>query len=346
MSWSAACRAAAALSADPPRAVPAAPADLVVEAAIREKTAAIVARHLDHPRLKAVADSVLARQVLALTQAREVLSRLGPEVIPLKGLHLLETHYRPGERDLGDLDLLVPRSRVGAADAALRAMGFKPVVEAARILEAGGGFLNAALYQKDGAFPVHLHWHVVNASLPLFMMAIRAEEIWSESAAGVVAGARARRMAPHHLLVTICEHALKHSYDALIHLADIDRVWRAGVDSAEAQRTARRWRVGNALSLGVHLAREILGTPADLRPPSGALARWIVGCVRADRRWAGLGAMGYLSMARGWRERLRFVRASLAPPPREVEAFGKRPGWGSLARRARAAVRTVLGALT
>lgn len=315
--------------------------DRFVACAIREKTAGIIARRVDDPRLRAISSAVLARNVVALSQAREVLASIGAEVIPLKGLHLLGSRYAPGERDLGDLDLLVPRHRVADADASLRRLGFRPEVPAERVLEAGGGYLNSALYEAPDRLPVHLHWHVVNASLPLFMVRIRVEEIWAES----VAAGDSRRMAPHHLLVTLAEHALKHSYDSLIHLADLDRVWRAGVDARLARSTAARWGVEPALRLGLHFAREILGTPADAGVPSGALERWVVRSVRENRRWSGLGAVGYLSMASGWRAKARFVRAALSPPARDVETFRKSPGWRTVAHRAWAAV-SLLSRLT
>jgi len=236
---------------------------------------------------------------------------------------------------------LVPRSRVEIADRALHSLGYRPSTGLHESLKAGGSYLNSLLYSGDGVFPVHLHWHVVNASLPLFMVRIRPEEIWSESREGIVAGARARRMAPHHLLLTLCEHALKHSYDALIHLADIDRAWRAGVEKVRVFDTARRWGIEPAMRLGLFLASRILGTPVHVRPSPGFLSRWILRSVREDRRWAGLGALGYMMMAKGWRDRGRFLRASLSPPPAEIRAFGKQPGWRAVARRAWAAVKTL-----
>lgn len=310
---------------------------------IREKTAAILGRR--DPAFREIADLVLARNIVALSEAHVVIGAVGPETIPLKGLHLIGAVYEPGERDLGDLDLLVRRDRVLEADARLRALGFVPQVPAERVLAAGGGYLNSALYESADRMPVHLHWHVVNASLPLFMVRIAVDEIWAESREADVAGARARRMAPHHLLVTLAEHALKHSYDALIHLVDLDRVCRSGVDLASARLAAERWGVAPALRLGLHLARGMLGTPVDAEPPRGALERWIARSVRADRRWAGLGAVGYLAMAPGWRAKARFLRASLVPPARDVETFRKTPGWGNVARRAWAAA-TLLARLT
>ncbi|MBI2901458.1 MAG: nucleotidyltransferase family protein [Planctomycetes bacterium] len=340
--WSPELRAVAELSRCAPGPGPAScDRDRLVACAVRERTAAIVAHSVDDPRLRALADAVLARQVLALTQAAVLVSRIGPDVIPLKGLHLIETHYRPGERDLGDLDILVRRERAAEADAAIRALGYEAEVAASTVLGATGSCLNSAIYRRGGDFHVHLHWHVVNASLPLSMVRIRAEEIWEESTPGTVAGIPARRMAPHHLLVTLCEHALKHSYDALIHVADIDRAWRAGADADLAFGAARRWGIEPALRWGLYFAKEILGTPVDVRAPAGALERWVARWVREDRRWPGLGAVGYLSMARGWRERAGFVRGSFAPPRRDVEGFGKRAGPWNVARRIWAALRAM-----
>src|SRR5262249_54995404 len=152
---------------------------------------------------------VLARQWMARHQADEILARL--EAIPLKGLHLAHRLYpSPALRDMGDLDLLVRRSRLREADAVLRALGYVPDQDPERI---DGGSLNAVEYWRDASLPIHLHWNVINASLPNFMIRVDLDEIWRDAVDGA--------LAPHHLVVTLCEHALKHSFSTLILLTDI-----------------------------------------------------------------------------------------------------------------------------
>ncbi len=294
--------------------------------AVRERTAGVIAGKISDSRFERIADSVLARNVLALSQAGEILRRIGPEVIPLKGLYLIDRMYPVGERDLGDLDLLVRKAKVPEVVAGLEDFGFRSSVPVGKVMGGGGTYLNSVSLSRPGSFPVHLHWHVVNASLPLFMVRIPVEELWRESVPAIVAGVPVRALASHHLLVTICEHALKHSYEALIHLLDIDRVVRSGVDVPEAIACAHRWGVETPVLLGLFLCRKMLGTPVDVGMPGGAPARWIVGSLRNNRRWPGIGSLGYFSMAKGVGEKARFLAGTFFPPGKEVESFGKRAG--------------------
>lgn len=283
----------------PPELVPA-----LLEAARRERTLAVVSRNLGIPCREERA--ILARQLLAARQWEEIRPRI--EAIPLKGLHLARRLYpSPGLRDMGDLDVLVRRADVDGADAALRALGYVPGHDAARVA-AEGGPLNAVAYDRHGDLPVHLHWHVSNASLPHFMYRVDMEEIWNE--------ARGGEMAPHHLVVTLCEHALKHSFGELILLTDLELASR-GADGGRIAETARRW----GLERAVHYARVLLRDLTGARPPAlegvrvpeiGWEGRAFLGWARR-RRWDGLSALGLLSMARGARAKLRFVREALAP---------------------------------
>jgi hypothetical protein len=245
--------------------------------------------------------SVLARQLLARAQADEILDRI--EAIPLKGLYLAHHLYpSPGLRDMGDVDLLIRRTCLRDADAELRRLGYAPDVEPERL---DGGTLNAVEYWREGSMPVHLHWHVSNASLPHFMYHVDVDELWREARGGV--------FAPQHLLVTLCEHALKHSYAELIHLTDVELASR-GVDWALVAETARRW----GLEQAVHYALVLLHDLAEVESPG---LRYF-GSTRLDwagraflamarrRRWNGLSALGLMSMTR---EKARFVRETFAP---------------------------------
>ena len=99
-----------------------------------------------------------------------------------KGLHLAHRLYpSPGLRDMGDLDLLVRRERLREADGALRGLGYLPAFLPERIQ---GGSLQAVEYWREGSMPVHLHWHVQNASWPQFMYRVDVDEIWAEAREG------------------------------------------------------------------------------------------------------------------------------------------------------------------
>jgi putative nucleotidyltransferase-like protein len=269
-----------------------------------ERTLAVVCRNLGLPCPEERA--VLARQLLARSQWDEIRERI--DAIPLKGLDLAHRLYpSPGLRDMGDLDLLVRRPSVSSADAALQGLGYRPEHPVDRLM-ASSDLLNAAEYFREGSLPVHLHWHVSNASLPHFMYRVDMEEIW--------AGARHGLLAPHHQVVTLCEHALKHSFSELIHLTDLELASR-GVDAGLVAETARRWGLEGAVHYARVLARDLMGIeiPAlgAVRPPAlGWEGRAFLAWARR-RRWNGLSALGFLSMTRGIRQKARFVRETLAP---------------------------------
>jgi len=282
-------------------AAPAAPVPAGLLACSRaERTYPVVCRNLGLPC--DVERSILGRQLLARHQADEILAEI--DALPLKGLHLAHRLYpSPGLRDMGDLDLLIRRQSMRDADIALRKLGYVPEFDPERV---DGGTLRAVEYWRDGSMPVHLHWHVTNASLPHFMYAIDVDEIWRDSRGG--------ELAPHHLLVTLCEHALKHSFAELIHLTDIELASRR-VDWTLVGETARRWGLEKAVAYALTLLRELAGveTPGRREIELDWSGRAFLALARR-RRWNGLSALGLLSMTR---EKVRFVRETLAPPKRE-----------------------------
>jgi len=302
------------------------PLEGVFRGAVGERTLPVVCRNLGIPC--GLESQILARQIQAAHQVREILR--GVEAIPLKGLYLAHRLYpSPALRDMGDVDLLVRRREVPAADGTLRALGYVPDRGAARAAAGGGEFLNSVLYAREGSFPVHLHWDLANASLPHFMVRIDAEEVWRE--------ARGGEMARHHLVVTLCEHALKHSFEALVYLTDIELASR-GVDWGLAAEVSRRWGLERPVRWALVLLRDLMEVES---PGLGRLAAGPPGWGErvflraARRRWrAGLSALGYLSMARGAGAKARFVREALFPGRRQSEGFTSRSPWARLGRAA------------
>jgi hypothetical protein len=141
------------------------------------------------------------------------------------------------------------------------------------------------------------------------MYRIDVDEIWREARGGV--------MAPQHLIVTLCEHALKHSFAELIHLTDIELASR-GADWNLVAETARRWGLETAVYYALVLLRDL----AELDPPGLRALRvprldWAGRAFLAmarRRRWNGISALGLLSMTE---EKLRFIRESISPPRKE-----------------------------
>ncbi len=297
------------------------PADALLREARRERTLPVVARNLGRPCPEE--RGILGRQILAAAQAREFRERV--EALPLKGLHLAHRLYpSPGLRDMGDIDLLVRTSDLGRADRALRGLGYVPDRDP---VPGGGAWLNAVLYSRGEGLPVHLHWRVSNASLPHGMLRIDEEEIWREARDGA--------MAPHHLLLTLCEHALKHSYDAIVHLTDLELAAR-GADWSRVAESARRWGLERAVAFGLVLLRDVMGVRSEglrhfeVRSP-GPEGGVLLALARA-RRARGVSALGLLSMSGGARGRLAFLKDLVFPPAGDRAGLSTRSGPARAAR--------------
>ena len=275
--------------------------DGVLRAARAERTLPIVLRNLG---LRWDGETeLLGRHVLAGAQADELAAKV--EVLRLKGADLARGVYpSPALRDMGDVDLLVRTRDVGAADVALRSLGYVPALDPRSVMAAGGRLLNAVEYAREGSLPIHLHWHLSNGSLPRTGQSIDLDEVWREARDGA--------LAPAHRIVSLCEHALKHSFDSLLHLADIELCWRS-VDRERAVDVARRWGLERALAWSLLLVRDLMEVPLAVPParPPGWAGRLLLS--RARRRRGGGSWLGYLDGAEGWAEKAAFVRDALMP---------------------------------
>lgn len=266
-----------------------------------ERTYPVVCRNLGLPC--ELSTSILGAQLLARSQAEEIGRTL--DVVPLKGLDLAWHEYpSPDLRDMGDLDLLVRGSELTRADGVLRSLGYVPEQAPE---ELSTGTLRAALYEREGCLPVHLHWHLLNSSWPQFMFRVDMDEVW--------AAVRGGRLSPAHRFVSLCEHALKHSYAELIHLTDLDLVSRH-LDWAEVGEVAARWGLTHAVVYSLLLLRSLTGRESEgLRHFRASSLPWegrLFLSLARRHRWDGLSGLGLLALARG--RQLRFVREVFSPP--------------------------------
>ncbi|MHC4606198.1 MAG: nucleotidyltransferase family protein [Planctomycetota bacterium] len=320
---------------------------------MREKTAGItaaVAERLALPLPPNVADAfasvrtrLLAVQVLRARDRDEVSSALrGVPAAFFKGLDLIERAYRvPGVRDMADLDVLVPRDRFTDACESLAARGWRaPVGPERAVAVASGRTVNSLLLLRDERTPVHLHWHFANASLPLPYARVPAEEIFSHAAG--------RALDAEATYVILCEHAMKHSFSALIHLSDVSAVWTGLRPDPDATLAlARRWGLDRPVRYATILASRMLGTPVDgplaCARGLGAEGRILLRCVMRGRRFNGLSVLGFLSMHEGLRAKWGFLRGTIDPSAGDTELFGKRKTAFAAVRRLTRAVRMVAG---
>lgn len=281
-----------------------------LDASRSERTYPVACRNLGRPcELSA---SILGAQLLARSQAQEIRARV--EAVPLKGGDLAWTAYpSPDLRDMGDLDLLVRPAERLEADRVLRDLGYAAEVPPERL---EGSTLRAALYEREGSVPVHLHWDLLNASWPRFMLRVDLDEVWREVRDGRLGGT--------HRFVSLCEHAMKHSYAELIHLTDLELASR-GVDWDAVEDVAERWGLRGAVTMSLVLLRDLMGAESPglgrfLNRPLGWAGRAFLALARR-RRWNGLSGLAWLELCGG--RRLKWAKEVLAPPGRGYRTTGR-----------------------
>ncbi|HEX2164294.1 MAG TPA: nucleotidyltransferase family protein [Thermoanaerobaculia bacterium] len=213
----------------------------------------------------------LAANLFAVHRFGEVRDRLaGLDVCPLKGIHLLDTVYRadPGERRLGDLDLLVRRADADAAVAALAGLGLvekrHPGADEApeRVLD-------------DGRLAVELHTRLGIKHGP--------RSTWEDlsPAPGTLHGRPVHLLDAETTLVHLVAHWVKHGpFVDLRWSEDVLRWAAAGVDGERALTVARRLGAARSLVAGVRALRQaagdelLPGVPATLPGLAGRAIVW------------------------------------------------------------------------
>ena len=301
----------------------------------------------------------IGENLAAMGSLRDLLGRFETSAVPvmvLKGAALVSSLYPGlGLRRMTDVDLLVRREDLRKADALLRGFGYAPVdgdPQEAAVRPVG--YLSSLDYRRVSSAPreggnerragehagsrkiiprpdsFHLHWHLVNSSVPAYMFAVGVdmERLWTEADQGEVSGARFRMLAPHHLLIYLCEHALRvgHSFDRLVLFSDILEVLRV-------YGAALRWErvVAESVELGLHrflflslsLVCGLFGprvpeeTLLDLQRkvwPIRAGERLFLRMMLSGHRLRGLSYLAYLSLNRGLGSKCRFMARTLFPP--------------------------------
>lgn len=175
----------------------------------------------------------------ALAGLTAVLRQNNIPVIILKGAFLGEMIYRNiGVRSMYDMDILVPRAEVLAADAILRALGYSTKQDISFLLEKVTS-INSAVYAGNNAV-IHVHWHLINNTWPVdyFVGTIKEDEIFIRAANSI--------LAPEHLVVYFCLHALTHHFEKLslaLDIAHLLRVYEKDLDWEKIRKCGAEWGV-------------------------------------------------------------------------------------------------------
>lgn len=288
-----------------------------------------------HQQLQSVYSANLAGNMSILGELKGILKGFKEEEIPfivLKGIALAE-HIYPGiaMRGMGDVDILVRKGDLYSVDDFLSGMGYFPIDSS--LSEAANnpvGYLASLDYQKDGpsSLSLHIHWHLVNTSVPAYMFApeIDMDRIWEMAWVVGVADVESRILAPDHQLIYLCEHALRigHSFDRLILICDIFQTIKTYEKRIDWEFVIRESRDFNLLGLvyfaltivqhysPFRLSRDIMARlkPSHITP----LERFFLYLNLSNNRIRGSSYLVYMAMNEGSTEKCKFLFRTLFPP--------------------------------
>ncbi len=184
------------------------------------------------------------------------------EAIPFKGPTLALFAFGDiGLRQFGDLDILIKRQDFLTVRDLLVANGFTPrpafySAQQAALLrfDCSHNFANA----KD--VWVDVHWNIV---APYYSVKIRADRLWDHLQPVTLNGRQLLTLSSEDLLLILCLHGFTHLWERLGWICDVASLIESekNIDWQLLLQNATRLGSGRILSLGLHLASELLDAP-------------------------------------------------------------------------------------
>jgi len=263
----------------------------------------------------------------------QLLQRAGIPFLVLKGIALAE-HVYPhfAMRTTSDLDILIHKGDLLRADTVLTQAGYQVLDSTPpQALRNPPGYLASLEYHKPGtAFAyVHLHWHLVNTSTPAaaFINKIDMERVWDKSRVAKVAATEVRLLCPEHLIVYLCEHALRvgHSFDRLILVCDILYTVKTHKDNLDWNNVAVEAKALGLLNfayLGLKIVQYYGGQDSlsndifkKLAPPSLSWTERLFLSLHENHfRMRGSSYLVYLALSKGPVNKVRLILRTIFPP--------------------------------
>ncbi len=256
----------------------------------------------------------------------------GLEVLVLKGAVLAEKAYKNlALRSMSDIDLLIHRQDFSVFDNFMQEQGYSSQALGALDPDAlPVHYLTTVMYTSAArsSLCLHVHWHFVNSTLPNHKLTenISMKSIWRDAEKTMLAGAPAKVMAPHHLLIHLAEHSLRvtHSLGKLSYLTDMGAVisaYEGRIDWQKVSEESRNFQIAELVYFPLFYAKELVGAPvpekllADLGPAKrGILQKVFISFVKKNRRFPGLSYLLHFSQVRGIMAKIIFVFRTFVPP--------------------------------
>jgi len=238
----------------------------------------------------------------------------GVESILLKGPAVAQTLYPGGDREFGDVDLLVAPDVRLRANAVLAKLGFRSAMASEEVPDPRAQWADVWVRNRVS---VELH-------RTLWGTGVSEAELWSvlrEQTAPIrVSGADVRSLARHALAMHVALHAAQHGRREAKPLADLERALGAFEREcwADAAALAVRLRASPAFAAGLRLIPAGTRLAADLGLGHEAPLEVVL---RASG--ASPGALAVNRIAHDWGPvgRLRLVGRTLLPSPAFMRLF-------------------------
>jgi len=267
-----------------------------------------------------------AKRVFGILQERNI------ALIVLKGLYLIEHIYpHVATRGLSDIDILIQKNDMVTADVALRHLGYMPKDSTPeKVINNPLGYLASLDYvpARDHLPRFHVHWHLVNTSVPAYMFATKVDmkRIWAKAITVSIADRKVATLCPEHTLLYLCEHALRvgHSFDRLVLFSDIIlflRVYEGQIDWTALWEEGLRMHLDRFLVIALAVVNIFTGFPVPAIVQDHLLTNdirwgeWIFIKIHQKKlRFRGSSYFIYWSMNRNPLSLLRFIFRTLFPP--------------------------------
>lgn len=239
-----------------------------------------------------------------------------PLALVLKGAALTSWLYpQPGDRPVGDLDLLIPRAERGAAHRALTALGFQTLPAVENELS-----MCQRAYRLDANLPCHVDLHWQSSNRPLLARTLTYETM--QRSAATIEGLRVpgKTQAFLHAVVHLFGH---HGHDVRWKwLLDLHLLWLqlSTAERAELARLALELELAPLADAALALLARRLATPFT----EAARSRLLAGAEQPCRRLLQPGLVEWqdLQTLPGLRARLIYLSTLLLPDREYMQQRG------------------------
>lgn len=223
---------------------------------------------IPHDVLRSLADSFHKTGMHNFSMTRELLRILdlfkahGISSIPFKGPIIASCIWGDlSLRQFGDLDILVSLNDVTGAEELLRSEGYRSDHQLNERQQVA--FLESEhhlqFYNLQRGCNVEIHWRLSRSIMP---SQVDLDGLWRRAVKVTLFGRKVLTMSKEDLLLVLCEHGARHTWDRLSWICDVallmkstDMNWPCILKWSQDAGSER------PLLLGLLLAREVLGVP-------------------------------------------------------------------------------------